>query len=120
MWTIVLLTSITSPIVVWICLPFLRGEHARDDNLFGVAECHDTDRWLGICGKEPGKPWICARASGNNRGANRGYGELGASAEDGDDIVLPPGKPFHPIPPERPSEDASRDDSAPLLEQAEP
>ena len=60
MWAVVLLTSLTSPILVWIGLPFLRGDRARDDDCFGIAECH-ADRYLGICGKEPGKACICTR-----------------------------------------------------------
>ena len=45
MWGIVWLTSLTSPLLVWAWLPFLRGQRG------GLCEC-STARLLGVCGVE--------------------------------------------------------------------
>lgn len=47
LWTIVLLMSLVSPALVWLCLPFLRGER---DGATGVLAC-DARRLRGACGR---------------------------------------------------------------------
>ena len=47
-WLIVLLTSIASPIIAWMILPFLRGEGSKATN-FDICKC-DIARVSGLCG----------------------------------------------------------------------
>ena len=49
MWLVVMLTSMLSPLLVWILLPFLRGEGTLRDGCFGITRCSRT-RIAGICG----------------------------------------------------------------------
>jgi len=48
-WYILVIISITSPILAWIFLPFLRGRHTRENRWYGIYSM-SINRFFGICG----------------------------------------------------------------------
>lgn len=48
-WYLLLLVSIASPLCVWFFLPFLRGNHSRNDQCYGLFSCN-KNRFSGIYG----------------------------------------------------------------------
>ncbi|KAL3786459.1 hypothetical protein ACHAW5_003526 [Stephanodiscus triporus] len=48
-WYLLLLVSIVSPLCVWFFLPFLRGNHSRNDKCYGLFSCN-KNRFSGIYG----------------------------------------------------------------------
>ena len=50
-WWLLMLASIATPLSIWAFLPFLRGNHNRDDHCYGLLSCSRT-RFFGICGAQ--------------------------------------------------------------------
>jgi hypothetical protein len=49
LWYLLMLASLVSPLSIWICLPFLRGQHNREDRFYGIFYM-GKNRLKGICG----------------------------------------------------------------------
>ncbi|KAL7533895.1 hypothetical protein ACHAXR_005511 [Thalassiosira sp. AJA248-18] len=48
-WYILVIISVTSPVLAWFFLPFLRSRHTREDKYYGIFSM-SVDRLVGMCG----------------------------------------------------------------------
>ncbi|KAL3789604.1 hypothetical protein HJC23_003153 [Cyclotella cryptica] len=49
LWYLLMLASLATPLSIWICLPFLRGQRRREDRFYGIFYM-GKNRLKGICG----------------------------------------------------------------------